>query len=108
MIEFGIVFGFLVVLALLAAIFYLSHRLVRTNQSLLASNESVMRHALAINADAREFERIRFNADNAPQRPMPTVPLDTRPSIPAIDGMIPVGENGQMDYAAFERGGGGG
>jgi hypothetical protein len=90
------------------AVFYLSRTLANTNKALLASNERILGYALCINADAREFERIRFESDHrAPaQKHIPQVAyMPDRFAQPPVDGSIPLGPNGEVsDYSAFERG----
>lgn len=107
LIAMAIVCGTLVLLAAMGAVFYLASRLVDTNRHLLGQNANTMRHALAINEDCREFERIRNESDLKP-RATPRIPAaafrQEQESLP-VDGQIPIGENGEMNYTQFERGG---
>lgn len=109
LIGLAIVCGTFVLLGAFGLIFYLVRWLANTSQHQSTQNVEVMRHALAINSDCREFERIRFSRDTAPSTFKPPAPVDPFRSDPngvQVDGAIPVGENGAMTggYSRFERG----
>lgn len=106
MIETIAIVGCIGFVALVALVFYLASLLARTNGHLLRQNELTMRHALAINEDCREFERIRVDAALRPPH-VPRAPASafrTEPDPLPIDGQIPISENGEVDYVALERG----
>jgi hypothetical protein len=82
MIELAIVCGTLVLLLSLAAVFYLAKSLADTNKQVLGFASKTLDSALAINADAREFNRARIEAE---QRVPQTQTVSVGSPLPVID-----------------------